>query len=88
MTNPSPDSFIRVQIYYSTALCFLRRWESKGSQYDLFLGCTTAVPFQVTVPGGIFRLVADQVFSLVALKETLSPDTHLSLLSVTKLLLF
>jgi len=30
--------------------------------------------FKVTAPGGIFRLVADQIFSLVALKEILPLD--------------
>lgn len=45
-------------------------------------------PFKVTAPGVTFRLVADQVLSLVALKETLPPDIHLRLLSAIKLLLF
>lgn len=83
-TPPSEYRSTRAQF----CLCFLKRWESKGSQCDLVLGCATAVPFKVTAPGGIFRLAADQVFSLVALKETLPADIHLNLLSVNKLLLF
>lgn len=49
------------------------------------MGCATADPFKVTAPGVTFRLVADQVFSLGALKETLPPDIHFRLLSVIKL---
>lgn len=69
-------------------LCFLRRQEPEGWQSYLSVGWATAVPFKVTASDGTFRWAGDQVFSLVAPEETSVPDIPLSLLDVTKLLLF